>query len=45
MLVARDLRLGYLTPKGAREHYQVVVDDKSEVDLAATTNLRTGRRP
>jgi N-methylhydantoinase B len=44
-LVARDLRFGYPTPEAAREHYRVVANDRGEVDLAATTSLRAGRRP
>ena len=43
-LVARDLRLGYLTPEAAREQYRVIADDKGEVDLAATTSLRAEHR-
>ena len=44
-LVARDLRLGYLTPEAARAQYRVVADDKGELDLAATTSLRAEDRP
>ena len=43
-LVARDLRLGYLTPEAAREQYCVIADDKGDVDLAATTSLRAEHR-
>ena len=44
-LVARDLRLGYLTPEVARDQYRVIADDKGEVDLAATTILRAEHLP
>ena len=39
-LVARDLRLGYLTPPAARKHYNVVVDADGELDPGATASLR-----
>jgi N-methylhydantoinase B len=42
--VARDLRLGYVTPKAALEHYHVVIDADGQVDPAATADLRTERR-
>lgn len=43
-LVARDIRMGYLTPESARERYRVVADAKGELDAAATNALRAGAR-
>jgi N-methylhydantoinase B len=39
-LVARDLRLGYLTPAAARELYPVVVDADGQLDASDTAGLR-----
>ncbi len=44
-LVARDLRLGHSTPEAARKQYRVIADNKGELDLAATTTLRSERKP
>jgi acetone carboxylase alpha subunit len=43
-LVVRDLHNKVTTPRTARDVYGVVVDDQSEVDLAATEQLRRERR-
>ncbi len=40
--VARDVRLGLVSPEAAREHYQVVVADDGTVDEEATRALRRG---
>jgi N-methylhydantoinase B len=39
--VARDVRLGYVTPGAALRDYKVVLRGDAEVDDAATTRLRT----
>lgn len=41
--VARDVRLGFVSPAQARALYGVVVDDAGTVDLAATRHLREGK--
>ncbi|MHB2169795.1 hydantoinase B/oxoprolinase family protein [Alsobacter sp. R-9] len=41
--VARDVRLGYVSPAAARERYGVVLDAAGGVDAAATAALRAGR--
>lgn len=38
--VARDVRLGYLSPEAARRDYRCAVDDHGEIDLSATEALR-----
>src|SRR5690606_993365 len=38
--VAEDVRLGYVTPEGARSAYGVVVGAGGEIDLHATRKLR-----
>lgn len=40
--VARDVRLGYVTPEGARADYGVAVSESGELDAAATRALRGG---
>jgi len=40
--VARDVRLGYVTPALARSEYGVVLSDEGAVDAAATAGLRSG---
>lgn len=42
--VARDVRLGYVSPAAARQDYGVAVDDDGAVDAAATAALRSGVR-
>ena len=39
--VAEDVRLGYVTPEGARTAYGVAVDAAGEIDRRATDALRT----
>ncbi|MBS7697422.1 MULTISPECIES: hydantoinase B/oxoprolinase family protein [unclassified Chelatococcus] len=41
-LVARDVRLGYISAESARRDYGVVVSGDGEVDEAATASLRKG---
>lgn len=41
-LVARDVRLGYVTAAAARRDYKVVVSTDGTVDAAATSRLRKG---
>ena len=38
--VARDVRLGYVSPEAARAHYGVIVDTDGTLDEAATRALR-----
>jgi N-methylhydantoinase B len=38
--VARDVRLGYVSPQAARDRYRVSVDEAGHVDEAETTTLR-----
>ena len=40
--VARDVRLGLVSPEAAREYYQVVVADDGTIDEEATRALRRG---
>ncbi len=40
--VARDVRLGYVTPQAARERYDAVVSEDGTLDVAATRALRAG---
>ena len=40
--VARDVRLGLVSPEAAREHYGVVIADDGTVDEEATRALRRG---
>jgi N-methylhydantoinase B len=40
VLVARDVRLGYVTPEAARRDYKVVLNDDLAPDLAATAKAR-----
>ena len=40
--VARDVRLGYVTPASARNDYGVVVDEDGAIDAVATAGLRSG---
>ncbi len=40
--VARDVRLGYVTPALALREYGVVLSDEGAVDAAATAGLRSG---
>jgi N-methylhydantoinase B len=43
-LVARDVRLGYVSREAAAERYGVVIDDRNgSVDPAATAERRTAR--
>jgi N-methylhydantoinase B len=39
--VARDVRLGYVTPESARTHYAVALRSDGSVDEAATAGLRS----
>jgi N-methylhydantoinase B len=41
--VARDVRLGYVSPERAQQDYGVVVTREGELDLSATEALRQGR--
>ncbi|CAH1662943.1 hydantoinase B/oxoprolinase family protein [Chelatococcus asaccharovorans] len=41
-LVARDVRLGYISVESARRDYGVAVSDDGELDEAATASLRKG---
>jgi N-methylhydantoinase B len=42
-LVARDVRLGYVSAEAARDAYRVVLDERAAVDVAATEALRAVR--
>ncbi len=42
--VAEDVREGYVSAEVAREVYQVVVDERGQLDHAATEALRTAKR-
>lgn len=42
-LVARDVRWGLISPRNARTHYGVEVDDKGTLNLDVTEKLRSGR--
>lgn len=40
--VARDVRLGFVSPEAARRDYGVAVDEAGRIDASATRNLRRG---
>ena len=42
-LVARDVRLGYVSAVSAETDYRVAVTAEGEVDVAGTRALRAGR--
>ncbi len=44
-LVARDVRLGYVSADSARSEYRVAVTAEGEADAAGTRALRAGRAP